>query len=97
MGELVDKRHLGLIAAGCAARQVPQCDPAAGYTHCAARAAETWNNTYLGLRGSVAGGDVYGEGEIYFPAPLDPAAAFVDLMPTGPKHRAVIRVPMRRA
>jgi hypothetical protein len=58
-------------------------------------AADDRGNTYLGLRGSWAGGDVYGEGDIHFDAPLDPTAAFVDLMPTGPEHRAVIRVPLR--
>lgn len=57
-------------------------------------AADDRGNTYLGLQGSWCGGDVYGEGDVHFPAPLDPAAAFVDLMPTGPEHRAVIRVPL---
>lgn len=58
-------------------------------------AADDRGHTYIGLGGSWAGGDVYGEGDIHFPAPLDPAASFVDLMPAGPDHRAVIRVPAR--
>jgi hypothetical protein len=60
-------------------------------------AADDRGNTYLGLTRSWTGGDVYGDGDVVFSAPLDPAAAFVDLMPTGPEHRAVIRVPISLA
>lgn len=57
-------------------------------------AADDRRRTYVGHTGNWGGSEDEGSGVIHFEAPLDPKATYVDVMPTGPVHRAVIRVPL---
>lgn len=57
-------------------------------------AADDRGHHYLGEVGSWGGGTDSGRGSISFEAALDPKATSLDLMPTGPTQRAVIRVPL---
>lgn len=57
-------------------------------------AADDRRHTYIGRMGSWGETDTSGSGTIHFEAPLDRKASYVDLMPTGYAHRAVIRIPL---
>jgi hypothetical protein len=57
-------------------------------------AADDRGNHYLGELGSWSANDDRGQGTVGFWPGLDPAATRLDLMPTGPRHRAVIGVPL---
>ncbi|MDA0183547.1 hypothetical protein OJ997_24775 [Solirubrobacter phytolaccae] len=57
-------------------------------------AADDRRHTYVAHTGNWDGSETEGSGVIQFEAPLDAKASYVDLMPTGHTHRAVIRVPL---
>jgi hypothetical protein len=57
-------------------------------------ASDDRDNWYLGQMGSWGGNDAQDTGEIGFSPALDPRATRLDLLPTGPTTRAVIRIPL---
>jgi hypothetical protein len=57
-------------------------------------AADDRGHHYLGQQGSWSASEDRSGGQIEFTPALDPAASTLDIMPTGPSSRAVIRVPL---